>query len=56
MPDITKIVPGEFKGRAFKKGHIITEEDIPELLKLGKEHVYVSGSLSPVMCMKMRLH
>ncbi|SDE70765.1 molybdopterin-binding protein [Sporomusa acidovorans] len=39
--DITKIVPGEFKGRAFKKGHIITEEDIPNLLKLGKEHLYV---------------
>ncbi len=39
--DITKIVPGEFKGRAFKKGHIITPADIPELLKLGKEHLYV---------------
>lgn len=39
--DITKIVPGEFKGRAFKKGHIITKEDMPELLKLGKEHIYV---------------
>ncbi|TYP51590.1 molybdopterin-binding protein [Thermosediminibacter litoriperuensis] len=39
--DITKIVPGEFKGRAFKKGHIIREEDIEELLKIGKEHVYV---------------
>lgn len=44
--DITKIVPGEFKGRAFKKGHIITEEDIPELLKLGKEHIYVWQSNS----------
>lgn len=39
--DITKIVPGEFKGPAFKKGHIIREKDIPELLKLGKEHIYV---------------
>lgn len=39
--DITKIVPGEFKGRAFKKGHIVTAEDVPELLKLGKEHLYV---------------
>lgn len=39
--DITKIIPGEFKGKAFKKGHIITEEDIPKLLKLGKEHLYV---------------
>ena len=41
MHDITKIVPGEFKGRAFAKGHIIREEDISELLKLGKEHVFV---------------
>jgi len=39
--DITKIVPGEFKGRAFKKGYVIKSEDIPELLKLGKEHLYV---------------
>lgn len=39
--DITKIVPGEFKGVAFKKGHVIREQDIPELLRLGKEHVYV---------------
>jgi len=39
--DITKIVPGEFKGRAFKKGHIIKEEDVEELLKMGKENIYV---------------
>ena len=39
--DITKIVPGEFKGRAFKKGHIIRAEDIPVLLSLGKDHIYV---------------
>ncbi len=39
--DITKIVPGEFKGRAFKKGHIIRKEDIPTLLSLGKDHIYV---------------
>jgi len=39
--DITKIVPQEFKGRAFKKGHIITQQDIPHLLNLGKEHIYV---------------
>jgi hypothetical protein len=39
--DVTRIVPGKFKGRAFKKGHIIQPEDIPELLKIGKEHVYV---------------
>ncbi|MGB9903619.1 MAG: molybdopterin-binding protein, partial [Desulfotomaculales bacterium] len=39
--DITKIVRGEFKGPAFRKGHVITAGDIPELLKLGKEKVYV---------------
>lgn len=39
--DITRIVPGELKGRAFKKGHVIRPEDIPELLRLGKEHLYV---------------
>ncbi|GAA0078626.1 molybdopterin-binding protein [Clostridium sp. CTA-5] len=39
--DITKIVPDEFKGCAFKKGHIIKKEDIEELLKIGKEHIYV---------------
>jgi len=39
--DVTKIVPGEFKGRLFKKGHVIKEEDIPKLLDIGKEHVYV---------------
>jgi hypothetical protein len=30
--DITQIVPGKFKGRAFKKGHIIKKEDVPVLL------------------------
>lgn len=39
--DITEIRPGEFKGPAFKKGHIITEEDIPHLKRLGKESIYV---------------
>ena len=39
--DITQIIPHEFKGRRFKKGHIVQEEDIPVLLSLGKEHLYV---------------
>ena len=39
--DITEIIPGKFKGRAFKKGHIIKEEDIEKLLKIGKEHIYI---------------
>jgi len=39
--DITRIVPGESKGPAFRKGHIIQADDIPALLRLGKEHIYV---------------
>lgn len=39
--DITKIVPGEFKGPAFKKGHVVKQEDVEELLKLGKDHLYI---------------
>ena len=39
--DITKIVKGEFKGAPFKKGHIVTKEDVPELLKMGKENIYI---------------
>lgn len=39
--DITKIIPGEFKGVAFKKGHRVREEDIQELLNIGKEHLYI---------------
>ena len=39
--DVTQIIPCEFKGRAFKKGHIIKEEDIQKLLNIGKEHIYV---------------
>ncbi|GGG82229.1 molybdopterin-binding protein [Paenibacillus radicis (ex Gao et al. 2016)] len=39
--DLTQILPGKFKGRLFKKGHIITEADIPSLLDIGKEHIYI---------------
>ena len=39
--DVTQIIPGEFKGRVFKKGHIIKEEDIQKFLETGKEHIYV---------------
>ncbi len=39
--DITEIRKDEFKGRAFKKGHIVREEDIPHLQRIGKEHLYV---------------
>nr|WP_048570382.1 molybdopterin-binding protein [Clostridium cylindrosporum] len=39
--DMTKVVPGDFKGAAFKKGHIIAEEDIDELKSMGKNHIYI---------------
>ena len=39
--DITRIVPGEVQEAAFKKGHIVRAEDIEELLKLGKDHIFV---------------
>jgi len=39
--DITQIVPGKFKGRIFKKGHIIQQEDVEKLIKLGKEQIYI---------------
>ena len=39
--DMTQIIPGEFKGPLFRKGHIVTEEDIPLLLSIGKDHIYV---------------
>ncbi|MFH7319324.1 molybdopterin-binding protein [Desulfurivibrio sp. D14AmB] len=39
--DITEIRAGEFKGRAFKKGHVIRPEDIDHLRRLGKEHIFV---------------
>jgi hypothetical protein len=38
--DVTKVAPG-FKGPAFKRGHVITEKDIPALLDIGKEHIYI---------------
>ena len=39
--DITQIIPGEFKGARFRKGHVIQPEDIPVLLSIGKENLYV---------------
>ena len=39
--DVTQIVRGVTKCAKFKKGHVITAEDVPELLKLGKENIFV---------------
>lgn len=41
--DMTKVVPGEFKGPAFKKGHVIRKEDISVLKSMGKEHIYADS-------------
>ena len=39
--DLTRIVKDVEKGAAFRKGHIVTEQDIPQLLAMGKEHLFV---------------
>ena len=39
--DITQIIKDEKKGVLFSKGHIVREEDIPLLLSVGKEHLFV---------------
>ena len=39
--DMTQIIPGVTKDARFRKGHIVTEEDVPVLLSMGKEHLYV---------------
>ena len=39
--DITQIIKDEKKGPVFRKGHIIREEDVPVLLSVGKDNVYI---------------
>ncbi|KUO77851.1 MAG: molybdenum cofactor biosynthesis protein MoaB [Desulfosporosinus sp. BRH_c37] len=39
--DMTQIIPGVVKGPRFRKGHVIQAEDIPILLSMGKEHIFV---------------
>lgn len=39
--DVTQIIPGVFKGSRFKKGHVIEENDVPVLLEMGKENIFV---------------
>lgn len=39
--DITEIRPGEFKGPAFRRGHIVEDRDIHHLQRLGKDHLYI---------------
>ncbi len=39
--DMTQIIPGVSCGPRFRKGHVVEAEDIPVLLSMGKEHLYV---------------
>lgn len=39
--DITRIIRGVTKDAVFRKGHVIAEEDIPVLLSVGKDHIYI---------------
>ena len=39
--DMTQIIPGVMKDARFRKGHVVTEEDIPVLLSMGKERLFV---------------
>ena len=53
--DITKMVDG-FKGAAFKRGHVIREEDVEELLNIGKKTVFIweenAGELHEEDCVR----
>lgn len=39
--DMTAILADGYKGVRFKRGHVITGADIPELLNMGKTHIFV---------------
>ena len=39
--DMTQIIKGVTKDAIFRKGHVVTKEDIPVLLSIGKDHLYV---------------
>lgn len=39
--DLTQIIKDEKKVTIYKKGHVVTKEDIPVLLSMGKEHLYI---------------
>ena len=39
--DMTQIIKDQYKDARFRKGHVVTKEDIPVLLSMGKENLYV---------------
>ena len=53
--DITQIIKGVTKDAVFRKGHIITEEDIPVLLSVGKDHIYIWENNENMLHEMMRL-
>ncbi len=46
--DMTQIIRGSYKDARFRKGHVVQPEDIPVLLSMGKENLYV-WEMSPDM-------
>jgi hypothetical protein len=38
--DVIEIRKDAFKGQAFRKCHVVREEDIPRLKQIGKEHLF----------------
>ena len=53
--DLTQIIKGVTKDAVFRKGHVVQPEDIPVLLSIGKEHLYV-WEADEACCMKMMPH
>ena len=41
--DLTQIIKDKRKGRLFERGISSGRRDIPVLLSMGKDHIYVSG-------------
>jgi len=37
--DLTQIIKGQIDDAIFRKGHVVTKEDIPVLLSIGKENL-----------------
>jgi formylmethanofuran dehydrogenase subunit E len=47
LHDMTRIIPGESKGPAFKQGEIITVGDLCRLQHMGRRHLYVMDEAGP---------
>lgn len=39
--DVARVVPGKVKVLPFRRGYVVREQDIPQFLEIGKEHIYV---------------